>query len=150
MLAETLRNLKSGELAALFAALADATKVTPPTQNFAERLVQFFEELPTIPSDQAVSNPPSPAHTDLLHLFDAVRFPLEAVKLIGGRLNIWTIAGLKYNEVRTAGALAGLWRTEFGGGVSRDFLAFYLGRIDRGVDWHWELCNGYRVRIHNQ
>lgn len=119
--------------------------MTPSTQDFAERLAQFFEVLPVIPADQAVPDHPSPSELDLCRFFEQIRSPMDAVLAGGGLLNLWAIAGLKHNEVRTAGALAGLWRTDFGGVTSRDFLALYLERAVKHVDWEHELCSGYSV-----
>lgn len=151
MVPEKPRDLKVAKLTAFFAELAVATKMAPLAQDLAGKLAQFFKELPAIPSDQAMPDRPHPTHSDLLQFFAAVQFPLEAAKSRGGRLNLWAVSGLKHNEVRTAGALAGLWRAEFGGRVSQDFLAFYLNRavrLDRNVqdvNWHQELCNGYSI-----
>ena len=133
------------DLAAFFAEFAAASTMTPATQDFAECLAQFFEELPVIPSDQAVPDHPSPSESDLGRFFEQIKSPMEAVLAKGGLLNLWAIAGLKHNEVRTAGALAGLWRTEFGGVTSRDFLALYLKRAVKNEDWDHELCSGYSV-----
>lgn len=133
------------DLAAFFAEFAAASAMTLVTQDFAECLAQFFEELPVIPSEQVVPDHPSPSESDLGRFFDQIKPPIDAVLASGGLLNLWAIAGLKHNEVRTAGALAGLWRIEFGGVTSRDFLALYLKRAVNNEDWDRELSGGYRV-----
>ena len=142
---ETPSSLNCAELAAFFAEFAIAKRTAASTQDFAGSLAQFFTELPTIPSGQVVPDQSYPFHSDLIRIFDQLQSPLDAVISRGGVLNLWAIAGLKQNEVRTAGALAGLWWTDFGGATSRDFLTYYLKLAVKHVHWERELHSGYRV-----
>lgn len=41
-------------------------------------------------------------------------------------MNPWSMAGLKFNEVRTTQALASLWDPEIGGNTARQFFAKFL------------------------
>lgn len=63
----------------------------------------------------------------------------------GGLLNIWSIAGLRRDELRNAQCLANLWTMDFGGTVSRTFLAAFLDLAIADVDWLAELSEGYHV-----
>ena len=54
--------------------------------------------------------------------------PLAQQRERGGLINPWALAGLKRNEVRTTAALSGLWMNDFGGDVSRRFLAAFLSK----------------------
>lgn len=145
MVLRTVGDLNSEKLTVFFASFAAVTKTDDSCQDFAGSLAQFFQELPAIPTYRDAACVPAPSSSDLLQLFAMVKPPLEAVKSRGGKLNLWAIAGLKQNEVRTAGALAGLWQTDFGGDVSRDFLARYLEGAVSDVDWNHELVSGYHV-----
>lgn len=77
--------------------------------------------------------------------FQDLRPGLSHAKETGGIINPWSIAGLKRDEVRNAGALAGLWLPEFGGSVSKRFLAATLEAALPDIDWSRELEAGYRV-----
>ncbi len=145
MMSERNFDLSAVELTNFFATLAETAKMTAANQEFSGVLAQFFQELPTIPDNQVVLDSSPPTYFELSQLFAALQVPVEALKLKGGRLNLWEIAGLKRNEVRTAGALAGLWRADFGGATSRDFLGFYLERVIKDVDWGGELLGKYNV-----
>jgi hypothetical protein len=81
-------------------------------------------------------------------VFDAfarLQAPLALARLEGGLINVWSIAGLKREEVRVAQALCGLWTFEFGGGASRRFLCHCLAACIPAIDWEAELADGYRV-----
>lgn len=82
---------------------------------------------------------------DLQAAFRALKAPLATARAQGGLVNPWALASLGHDEVRNAGALAGLWTTEFGGETSRQFLAHYLGAALPTTDWHDALEAGYRV-----
>lgn len=142
---ERSTNLNKTELEAFFSALAEAYEKPAVSQSLAERLTQFFDELLPLASDQEERERPSPTHPDLLRFFSLVQSPLDALIDGGGLLNLWEIVGLRYHEVRTASALAGLWRNDFGGKVSRDFLAGYLERVVKDENWPEELRGGYSV-----
>lgn len=77
--------------------------------------------------------------------FQELRAGLSFARESGGLINPWSIAGLKRDEVRNAAALAGLWLPEFGGNVSKRFLAEILSSALAGPDWSQELAKGYRV-----
>jgi hypothetical protein len=77
--------------------------------------------------------------------FVRLKAPLALAVREGGLLNLWSIAGLKRDEIRVAQALRGLWTLEFGGGASRRFLAHSLAACIGAVDWEAELAGGYRV-----
>lgn len=142
---EMLPELSYGAFEAFFAELARASGSVPDVDDYAEGLAQFFRELPIISTREGAPVFPTPEHRNLTQFFLAVGPQLDKVRSCGGLVNLWALAGLKLNEVRTAGALAGLWGVDFGGETSRDFLAFYLGRIFKQVDWCQELKNGYGV-----
>jgi hypothetical protein len=82
---------------------------------------------------------------DLQAAFQSLKGPLATAKARGGLINPWSLAGLGHDEVRNAGALAGLWMTEFGGETSRLFLAHYLRTALPMTDWFEALGTGYRV-----
>lgn len=82
---------------------------------------------------------------DLQSAFHSLRAPLASAKALGGLINPWSLAGLGQDEVRNAGALAGLWMTEFGGETSRMFLAHYLRAALPATDWFEALGAGYRI-----
>ena len=82
---------------------------------------------------------------DLQAAFHSLRAPLATAKARGGLINPWSLAGLGQDEERNAGALAGLWMTEFGGETSRMFLAHYLRAALPATDWFEALGTGYRV-----
>lgn len=82
---------------------------------------------------------------DLQEAFRALKRPLATARAQGGLVNPWALAGLGHDEVRNAGALAGLWTTEFGGETSRQFLAHYLSAALPTTDWLSALGAGYRV-----
>jgi hypothetical protein len=81
----------------------------------------------------------------LVRAFANVAKPLADSRARGGLINLWAVAGLRRDEVRTASALAGLWRREFGGAISTGFLCAYLRRALPEIDWGSELASGYRV-----
>lgn len=87
---------------------------------------------------------PYPAHRVIAAL-ESLAVPLAEGAAVGGALNIWSVAGLRRDEIRNAQALAGLWMADFGGAVSRRFLAAFLEQAVEGVDWAAELAAGYRV-----
>lgn len=82
---------------------------------------------------------------DLQAAFNSLNGPLATAKARGGLINPWALAGLGHDEVRNAGALAGLWTTEFGGETSRMFLAHYLRAALPTTDWFETLGEGYRI-----
>jgi PD-(D/E)XK nuclease superfamily len=82
---------------------------------------------------------------DLQTAFNSLKGPLATAKARGGLINPWALAGLGHDEVRNAGALAGLWTTEFGGETSRMFLAHYLRAALPTTDWFETLGEGYRI-----
>ncbi|WP_159831360.1 PD-(D/E)XK nuclease family protein [Novosphingobium sp. TCA1] len=90
---------------------------------------------------------PKQFHTlgDLQAAFQSLRGPLATAKARGGLVNPWALANLGHDEVRNAGALAGLWMTEFGGDTSRMFLAHYLLAALPTTNWFEALETGYRV-----
>jgi len=142
---ERSTDLNGPKLEAFFSALAEASEKSSVSESFADKLTQFFDELPSLASDHEERERSSPKHSELLRFFSLVQLPLEAVIDGGGLLNLWEIAGLRYHEVRTACALAGLWRSDFGGKVSRGFLVSYLELVAKDVNWPEELCDGYSV-----
>lgn len=83
---------------------------------------------------------------DLQAAFQSLTGPLATAKARGGLINPWALAGLGHDEVRNAGALAGLWTTEFGGETSKMFLAHYLHAALPTTDWFVALGTGYRIR----
>lgn len=140
-----LPRISGKDMEALFAELSVASGVVPDVDGYAKDLVRFFSELQYISTNESAALFPTPEHLNLAMFFFDVKPLLDQIKSRGGLVNIWRLAGLKLDEVRTADALAGLWRTDFGGDVSRDFLACYLGRAVKQVDWHQELSKGYGV-----
>lgn len=113
--------------------------------DLPQRLEKFFQELPYFSPTDEITAPPSPIASDLAHFFATIQAPLKAEKERGGFLNFWSIAGLNGYEVRTAGALAGLWHYDFGGEVSRTFVGNYLEKVIPGRNWEEELRRGYNV-----
>lgn len=113
--------------------------------DLSQRLVKFFQELPSFGPAHEGAASPRPSASDLSHFFSTIQAPLKAEKESGGFLNLWSIAGLNGYEVRTAGALAGLWHYDFGGEVSRAFVGSYLERVVPGQNWEEELRRGYDV-----
>lgn len=112
----------------------------------AENLSAFFTALEPLRDEPAGKVPsPLPSATALAGAFEALREPLAREREQGGLINPWTLTGLKRNEVRTAGALAGLWTEDFGGNVSRNFLTAYLARAIPNVRWEDDLRAGYRI-----
>ncbi len=87
----------------------------------------------------------APPAQDLLCVFEALREPVETSRAQGRFLNPWDFAGLKRDEGRISGALAGLCKEEFGGDVSRKFLTIYLSRAISAVPWVEEINSGYRI-----
>lgn len=117
--------------------------LSPPD---ADRLLAAFRDLSPLLLNR-MPQPPRQTYSlnDLQAAFDALAGPLDIARQQGGLLNIWAIAGLKRDEVRTASALAGLWLAAFGGAASARFLAAYLQIALDDVEWERELAEGYRV-----
>lgn len=112
----------------------------------AERLERAFQELRVL--TRGMTPQPAKQSFDLRKIeraFQDLRPGMSHAKETGGIINPWSIAGLKRDEVRNAGALAGLWLPEFGGSVSKRFLAATLEAALPGRDWNEELALGYRV-----
>lgn len=83
-----------------------------------------------------------------LAYFADIRPWLEGLREEGGYINPWSISGLGRNEVRTTYTLASLWRYEFAGAASRQFLSFWLGSeipVMSEAEWRTILFNGYSV-----
>lgn len=117
-----------------------------PASVNVERLERAFQELRVL--TRGMTPQPAKQSFDLGKIeraFQDLRQGLSRAKETGGIINPWSIAGLKRDEVRNAGALAGLWLPEFGGGVSRRFLAATLQGALPDTDWSQELEAGYRV-----
>lgn len=118
-----------------------------PLSTFtAEDLTALFRELAPLRARASKEKPKAPSATELQRAFAELRGPVEDTKARGGLLNPWALAGLGRNEVRVTAALAGLWQEDFGGSVSRSFLALYLYRAIPGIAWLEELQSGYRLR----
>jgi hypothetical protein len=119
--------------------------VDPPSVD-VERLERAFQELRVL--TRGMTPQPAKQSFDLGKIelaFQDLQQGLSHAKETGGIINPWSIAGLKRDEVRNAGALAGLWLPEFGGSVSKRFLAATLDAALPGPDWNEELDLGYRV-----
>ncbi|UWQ74400.1 PD-(D/E)XK nuclease family protein [Leisingera sp. M658] len=112
----------------------------------AEDLTALFRELAPLRARASKEKPKAPSAPHLERAFAELRGPVENAKARGGLLNPWELAGLNRNEVRVTSALAGLWQEDFGGSVSRSFLALYLYSAIPGIVWLEELQSGYRLR----
>lgn len=113
--------------------------------HLMEDLAPFFAYGPkSVPNVTAISK--SGVSIDALGTFlRDVKVPLNRARDEGKMGNIWELAGLKRYEVRVSAVLAELWRPDFAGQMSRNFLASYLGGALKDVDWLAELRNGYHV-----
>lgn len=117
-----------------------------PASVNVERLQGAFQELRVL--TRGMTPQPAKQSFDLGQIesaFQDLRQGLSHAKETGGVINPWSITGLKRDEVRNAGALAGLWLPEFGGSVSKRFLAATLEAALPDIDWSRELEAGYRV-----
>lgn len=122
----------------------------------ADSLVAFLDTvrdlLPTAgaePQQEVVFRVQKPiSSSDLVGFFSEIEVLLDDERQAGALINPWSLADLRFNEVRTGAALAGLWSESFGGRASRAFLAHYLSSALPRIcaDWRAELDLGYRVR----
>lgn len=146
--------LSSEGLDRLFVDLSPAFAKQPdPT---ADNLISFFDTvrdfLPAtgaVPQQEAVPHVQKPISSfDLMGFFSEIELLLDEERQAGVLINPWSLADLRFNEVRTAAALAGLWSETFGGRASRAFLTHYLSSaLPRTcANWREELELGYRVR----
>ncbi|MCX9147718.1 PD-(D/E)XK nuclease family protein [Erythrobacter sp. WG] len=122
------------------------TALVEPLSVDVERLERAFQELRVL--TRGMTPQPAKQSFDLGKIeraFQDLRQGLSHAKETGGIINPWSIVGLKRDEVRNAGALAGLWLPEFGGSVSKRFLAATLEAALPDIDWSRELEAGYRV-----
>lgn len=124
--------------------------------NLANHCAVFFDELrPYINIEEQLNENKEKfilqSKNELLLFFENIKKILVFLQERGGFLNPWNVAGLKKDEVRTASALAGLWKGEFAGSLSRAFLASYLSEVIPAkelpcdFDWEQELSDGYTV-----
>lgn len=134
---ENLRNF--------FSAYSAARVTEASGAGFPQELERFFQDLPFFGTTADEPNNPNPPASELSYFFTTLQSPLEAAKEHGGRVNFWSVAGLNGYEVRTANALAGLWRYDFGGRTSRQFVANYLKSVIHNRNWEEELRQGYGV-----
>ncbi len=85
--------------------------------------------------------------TRMLHPIGAA---LQAKRLQGGILNVWTIAGLRRDEVRTARVLAAMFSPAESRDLGRAFLEAFMDRIVDGdrsrLPTGEELAAGYSVQ----
>lgn len=122
------------------------TALLDPGSVDVGRLERAFQELRVL--TRGMTPQPAKQSFDLGKIeraFQDLQQGLSHAKETGGIINPWSIAGLKRDEVRNAGALAGLWLPEFGGSVSKRFLAATLEAALPGTDWNEELDLGYRL-----
>ncbi|WP_394227920.1 PD-(D/E)XK nuclease family protein [Paracoccus marcusii] len=101
------------------------------------------------PQQEAVFRVQKPIlSSDLVGFFSKIEVLLDEEQQAGALINPWSLADLRFNEVRTGAVLAGLWSESFGGRASRAFLTHYLSSALPGTcaDWRVELELGYRVR----
>lgn len=121
------------------------------------RLGPLFAELrPHLSQDAAEISSTQPSARqdfelgDLAGLLGPLRAALQAARRQGGILNVWTIAGLRRDEVRNAGVLAAMFSAAESADRGSAFLEAFLDRIENGdrsrLPTREQLAAGYSVQ----
>ena len=121
------------------------------------RLDRLFAELRPHVASQAVGisvTQPSAGRPfeleDLTRMLHPIGAALQAKRLQGGILNVWTIAGLRRDEVRNARVLAAMFSPAESRDLGRAFLEAFMDRIVDGdrsrLPTGDELAAGYSVQ----
>lgn len=125
------------------------------TPGSTDRLERFLREArPYLREVRRAQTPTfkslAPSAQVLAALFEQLQAPLARARMDGARLNVWTTAGLKRDEVRNAGVLAALFDPARSGVRAQAFLSAFLTRVqgeDRSVlPTPEELKTGYVVQ----
>lgn len=135
------------DLSPAFAKQQDLT--ADPLVSFFDTVRDFLPAAGAEPQQEAVSRVQEPiSSSDLVGFFSEIEVLLDDERQAGALINPWSLADLRFNEVRTGAALAGLWSESFGGRASRAFLSHYLSSALPGAcaDWQAELDLGYRIK----
>ena len=123
-----------------------------PMASGLTRLAAFFEQSrPLLRHLSSKPHGPKTSAIDTLKFGEtltALRQPLANARTQGSLLNVWKMAGLKRNEVRTAAVLASLWDAGVCPQTAAPFLHAFLARLPGGGSFptYTELEAGYVVR----
>lgn len=94
-----------------------------PQDHRAERLRRFLDAFrPLRPLPPLVPQPRAIDAERIASLLGHMREPLERMRVSGGALNPWAIAGVRRQEVRNSAILATLWSPQACGSLGRQFL----------------------------
>lgn len=122
-----------------------AAKTSVPEFSARELAMAFRSMAPALAGLKPHDNRKADGSARMIAALRGLTVPIGRERSQGGLLNIWAIVGLRRDEVRNAHCLANLWMMDFGGDASRKFLAAFLHRAIRDVDWVAELSQGYQV-----
>lgn len=96
------------------------------------RLLDVFARIRPLLSGESVSPREAVGSLDearLGALFAGLAGPLDQARRAGLLTDVWDMAGIGRNEIRTAAALAALWNPRLCGSVAIDFLAAFFARL---------------------
>lgn len=96
------------------------------------RLSGLFARLRPLLTQEGAPQPNTNGSLDetrLRALFADLAGPLDQARRAGAITDVWDMAGIGRNEVRTATALAALWNPRLCGSVAVDFLAAFFSRL---------------------
>lgn len=152
-----LEGSRAARLATFFTQFRDLRRPEAEAEAaLPTRLAGLFTRLrPLLAGELTAAAAPRSAAADIVldesrlrALFAQLTGPLEQARRDGSLADVWDIAGLGRNELRTAAALAALWNPRLCGTVAVEFLAAFLARVgpDENFPTHTELNAGYVVR----
>jgi PD-(D/E)XK nuclease superfamily len=132
-------------------------RTTDHSSKLLNKLTRFFEQFRSLAGTRALPELESPVMLtrqprleDLQKTLRELRPLLTRARLEGAFLNIWSTAGLKRDEVRTAAVLASLFDPQSHPESGPDFLLAFLQRAGRSSKApllsEAEVRGGYTVR----
>lgn len=151
--------IQAARLSRFFSDLGDLRRKASAA-DLPTRLSELFARLrPLLAGEPDGGRPPPPGSAPtfvdearLRRVFEQLAGPLEQARRDGSLADVWDIAGLGRNEVRTAAALAALWNPRLCGTVAIEFLAAFLARLAHhdNLPTRAELETGYTIRTEDR